>query len=179
MPAFVVLACKASLAVMLVAAGGAKLADVKGFAATVRLFGPRLPAGAVAGAIVAGEIAAGAASLSLPGAGWLNPVVLVICCCFLLAWTVGYARHAGRPCRCFGALSRRGFTAGGIGRAAGLVLAAAVAAAGVPPVTIQLSVLARLGLLAGGALVAAAAFSAAAAAGARHGTALWRRSRST
>lgn len=170
-----VLACKASLAVLLLAAGGAKLADLAGFAATVRLFVPgRLPrapavSSVLAAAIAAGEVVAGAASLSMPAAGWINPVVLVICCCFAAVWTVGYVRHAGRPCRCFGALSRRGFTMAGIGRAAGLTLAAAAATASVPQVSIELSLLTRLGLLAGGALVAMAAFSAAAAAAAAAG----------
>lgn len=161
----IVFGCKASIAVMLLVAGGAKLADLAGFAATVRLFVPRRARGglprALAAAIAAGEILAGAASLSLPGAGWLNMVMLVVCCSFLVVWTVGYVRHSGRPCRCFGALSRRGFTAGGVGRAAGLVLAATVATATVPPVAVGLSVPTTLGLLAGGALVALAAFSAA------------------
>ena len=168
-----VLGCKASLAVLLLAAGGAKLADLAGFASTVRLFVPgRLPRAlaispVLAAAIAAGEVVAGAASLSMPAAGWLNPVVLAICCCFAVAWTVGYVRHAGRACRCFGALSRQRFTVAGIGRAVGLTLAAAAATAGVPQVSIELSLLTRLGLLGGGALVAMAAFSAAAAAGAR------------
>jgi hypothetical protein len=121
----------------------------------------------LAAAIAIGEVAAGSASLSMPAVGWLNPAVFVICCCFLAVWTVGYLRHAGRPCRCFGALSRRGFTAAGIGRAAGLTLAALAATASVPQVAIELSLLTRLGLLAGAALVVMAAFSAAAAAGAK------------
>jgi len=162
----VVLGCKASIAVLLLAAGGAKLADLAGFASTVRLFVPG-HARALAAAIAIGEIVAGSASLSMPAVRWLSPAVLVICCCFLAAWTVGYARHSGRPCRCFGALSRRGFTAAGIGRAAGLTLAALAATARVPQVAIQLSLLTRFGLLAGAALVATAAFSAAAAAGAK------------
>jgi hypothetical protein len=182
-----VLGCKASIAVLLLAAGGAKLADLAGFSATVRLFVPsrvpRAPAtsSVLAAVIAVGEVVAGAASLSMPAVGWLNPAVLVICCCFAVVWTVGYVRHAGRPCRCFGALSRRGFTQAGIGRAAGLTLAAAAATASVPQVAIELSLPTRLGLLAGGALVAMAAFSAAAAAGAKQEPelALWRRSRFT
>lgn len=168
-----VLACKASIAVLLLTAGGAKLADLAGFAATVRLF---VPVRALAVVIAAGEIGAGAASLSLPAVGWLNQAVFVICCGFLVVWAVGYARHAGRPCRCFGALSKRGFTLAGIGRAAGLTVAAFAATASVPGVAVRLSLLTRLGLLAGAALVAAAAFSAAAAAGARRepGIVLWR-----
>ncbi len=181
----VVLGCKASIAVLLLAAGGAKVADLAGFAATVRMFLPRrarrvsAPSLMLAASIAAGEVVTGAASLSMPALGWLNPVVLVICCGFVVTWTVGYAAHSGRPCRCFGALSRRGFTAAGIGRAAGLAVAAAVATASVPAGAIQLSVLTRLGLLAGGVLVAAGAFSAAAAVAAKRepGWALWRRFR--
>lgn len=168
-----VLGCKASIAVLLLAAGGAKLADRAGFAATVRLFVPgRLLraqgiSSVLAWMIAAGEMLTGVVSLSLPAVGWLNPAVLAICCCFLVVWTVGYARHPDRPCRCLGALSQRGFTLAGIGRAAGLTLAATAATASVPQVATQLSVLTRLGLLAGGVLVATAAFSAAAAAGAK------------
>lgn len=178
-----VLACKTSIAVLLLAAGGAKIADLAGFAATVRLFVPGR-ARALAAVIAAGEAVAGAASLSLPGVGWLNPAVLVICCCFVVVSAVGWARHRARrgvlggrppepapPCRCFGALSRRGFTSAGIGRAVALTLAAVAATASVPQAAIKLGVLTRLGLLGGGALVAIAAFSAAAAAGARRGLA--------
>jgi hypothetical protein len=169
--AVVVLACKAFIAVLLLTAGGAKLAGLAGFAETVRLFVPRrMPRGvrlAVAACIGGGELGVGAASLSVPAAGWLNPVVLAICGCFLLTLTFGYVRHRGRPCRCFGALSRRGFTTAGIGRAAGLVAAAAAATASVPPRAITLSPPTRLGLLACGLLVGAAAYSAAAAVGAK------------
>lgn len=169
-PQLGVLACKASIAVLLIAAGGAKLADLPGFAATTGLFVPG-HARAVAAVIAAGEVVAGAASLSLPAVGWVNPVVLAICCCFVVVSAVGYVRHAGRPCRCFGALTRRGFTPAGIARAAGLTLAAVAATASVPQVAIKLSLLTRLGLLGGGALVAMAAFSAATAVGAKRGSA--------
>jgi len=168
-----VLGCKASIAVTLIAAGGAKLADLPGFAATTRLFVPRaLRAGQVPAVLAAGiagtEIIAGVVSLSLPAIGWLNLAMLGICCCFLAVSTVGYSRHRGRACRCFGALSRRGFTAAGIARAACLVAAAVAATASVPAIAIRLSPATRLGLMACGALVAAAAFSAAAAVGANH-----------
>src|SRR5229473_2095162 len=110
--AAVVLACKAAVAVLLTAAGGAKLADLPGFAASVRLF-----------------------------------------------W-------AGRPCRCFGSLSGRNFSAAGIARAVIIAACAAVAVAPVRPGLTQLGAAGRLGLLAGALLVAAAAYSAAAAVGA-------------
>jgi hypothetical protein len=166
-----VLACKASIAVLLLVAGGAKLADLSGFAATVRLFAPRrvrrgLP---LAACIAVGEISAGAASLSAPGAGWINLAVLVTCCCFLAVAAIGYVRHRGRQCRCFGALSRRGFTAAGLGRAAALVVAAVAASASVPPLAIRLSPPTEFGLLACGLLVAGCTYAAAAAVGAKGG----------
>ena len=164
--AAVVLGCKAVVAVLLAAAGGAKLADLSGFAASVRLF---LPGGlaarslTIATALAGGEVAVGAASLSSPRAGWLNLVVLVICAGFVAVSAAGYARHPGRPCRCFGALTRRGFSVAGIGRAAAIALGAVAAAVPVHTALIQVGPASRIGLLAGALLVAAAAYSAAAA----------------
>jgi hypothetical protein len=164
----VVFGGKTAIAVLLVAAGGAKLAGLREFGVSVRLFlpggAPRWLAPYLAGGIAAGELVTGAASLAVPQAAWLNLAVLAICGCFLAVWTAGYARHRGRPCRCFGALSRRGFTAAGIARAAGLVLAALVATIGVPGISVQLGAAWQLALLAGAVLVAGAAFSAATAA---------------
>src|SRR5690242_1534057 len=102
--AAIALTCKATLAVLLVAAGAAKLADLRGFAATVQLF---LPGSAVARprlgylaaiAVAAAEIAVGAASLSSPLATWLNVLVLGLCCAFVAVSAVGHARYPGRPC---------------------------------------------------------------------------------
>lgn len=168
-----VLACKAAIAVLLAAAGGAKLADLPEFAATVRLFLPAavlrrrpwLPrAGALS--IAAGEVAAGAVSLSSPQVGWLNLAILVLCCAFVAVSVAGYLRHPGRACRCFGALSGRSFGPAGIGRSILLAAAAAVAAAPVSSSLIRIGPAGRLGLLAGALLVAWAALSAAAAVGA-------------
>ena len=165
--AVVVLGCKAVIAVLLLTAGGAKLADLPGFAATVRLFAPRLTSQRLlrgaALAIAVGEITAGAASLSSPGTGWLNEVVVAICALFLVVSVAGYGWHRGRFCRCFGALSARSFTVAAIARAGLLMLAAWVATVPVRAALISLGPAGRLGLLAAGALVAAAAFSAAAA----------------
>ena len=169
----VALACKAAVAVLLVAAGGAKLADLPGFAASVRLFrpGPAAPRAdrAVAAGIAAGEITAGAASLSSPRASWLNLVVLAICCGFVAVSAAGYRWHRGRSCRCFGALSRRRFNLAGLGRSVLIALGAAAATAPVRAAAIQLGPADRVGLLAGALLVAGAAFSAAAAVGAGRG----------
>lgn len=164
------LSCKAAVAVLLLTAGGAKLADLRGFAASAALFLPggpaSLPARTVAVAVAAGEIAAGALSLSSPQAGWVNLAVLAIGCGFLVVSAAGYLRHPGRPCRCFGALSAREFGLAGIGRAALIALAAGLALRPAGRALVQVSLAGRLGLLAGGCLVAAAAWSAAAALGA-------------
>lgn len=164
------LACKAAVAVLLVAAGGAKLADLPGFAATVRLFLPARTAPgirlAVAVTVAAGEIAIGAASLSSPQAGWLNPAVLALCGGFMLVSALGYLRFPGRACNCFGALSGRSFSPAAIGRAALLTAVAALALAPVDAPLIRLGAASRLGLLAGAALIAWCACTAAAAIGA-------------
>lgn len=184
------LACKAVVAMLLAAAGGAKLADLPSFAATVALFWPARPAGpmaagraaaraagparpamAAAAVLAGGEVAAGAASLSSPRSGWVSLAVLVICAGFVGASVIGYARYPGRPCRCFGALTARSFSVAGIGRAAAIAAGAAAALVPVRPALVQLGAAGRLGLAAGALLVAAAAYSAAAAAAAGRGEA--------
>ena len=167
------LACKVAIAVLLVAAGGAKLADLAGFAATVRLFLParttprqRL---AVAVVIAVAEVVIGAASLSSPLVGGLNLAVLALCCGFVGVSAVGYRRHPGRTCRCFGALAGRSFNLAGIARA---VLAAACAAVAALPVNAslqQVGAFGRLALVGGAALIAWCAYTAAAAIGERRG----------
>jgi len=167
--AYLALACKAALAVVLLAAGGAKLADLPGFAATVRLFlrasAPPLARRAVAFSIAAAEIAAGAASLSSPGAGWLNLAVLALCAGFLLVSALGYLRFPGRACQCFGALSGRSFSVAAIGRAALITTMAVLALTPVSASLISLGAAGRLGLLAGAGLIAWCAWTAAAAIG--------------
>ncbi|MGN6792683.1 MAG: MauE/DoxX family redox-associated membrane protein [Streptosporangiaceae bacterium] len=166
----VTLACKDAIAVLLVAAGGAKLADLAGFAATVRLFLPARTAPtvrrAVAMIIAGAEVVVGAASLSSPLAGWLNLAVLALCCVFVVASAVGYRRHPGRACRCFGALSGRSFDLAGVARGVLLAIGAALAARPVSPSLLQTGTLGRLGLAAGAAFIAWCAYTAAAAIGA-------------
>ncbi len=173
----IALACKAAIAVLLVAAGASKLADLPGFAATVRLFlpararardrsGPAGPGRATAVAIAAGEIVIGAASLSSPSASWLNVAVLALCCGFVVVSAVGHVRYPGRACRCFGALTGRAFDRAAIGRAVLLAIAAALAAMPVSGPLLRLGAGGRLGLLAGAALIAWCALTAALAIGA-------------
>lgn len=157
----VALGCKAAIAVLLAAAGGAKLADLGGLAVIVRQFWPG-PARPLAVAIVTAEVGLGAASLSSPRVRWLNLAVLALSAGFVAVALAGYRWHRGRPCRCFGALSASGFTLAAVGRACLIAAAAAVAMIPAPPEFTRLGDPGRLGLLAGALLVALAARSAAA-----------------
>ena len=165
----VVLAAKAAVAVLLLASGGAKLPDLSGFAATIGLFAPaRAPARVLAAAqqaavtIAAAELVTGAVSLCWPAIAWVNPVVLALSCAFVLVTGVGYARHRGRPCHCFGALTRRGFGLPSLLRALVIMVAAAAACIGVRPAPVLHFALAlHLLLLAAAVLMATAAAAAA------------------
>jgi hypothetical protein len=161
----VALTAKVLVAVMLLVAGGAKLADVTGFAAAVRLLIPvRLPGAAVrvvALTVAAAEVALGLASLSSPATGWLNPLVFGFACGFVVVSVYGYAFHRGRSCRCFGALSRRKFDALGVARAAAIAAAAVLATAALPRAMVEIGVADRVLLALTAALTSLAAFSAA------------------
>jgi hypothetical protein len=168
MTAFV-LAAKAAVAVLLLAAGGAKLADPAGFAAAIRLFvPPRAPARvqalvpAAAAAVIAAELIVGASSLCWPAAAWANLAVLVLAAGFTVVASVGYVRYRGRPCRCFGALTRRGFSARSLVQSL-VILAAATLAAFWPAAAdaVAVGLTARLLLLAAAGLLALAACTAA------------------
>jgi hypothetical protein len=164
-----VLAAKAGLAVLLLASGGAKLADIAGFAATIRLFVPgravaRLPQAlsASAIAIAAVELIAGGISLGWPAAGWMNPAVLALGCGLAAVAGMGYVRHRGRPCHCFGALTRRGFSARTLLQALVIVAAAALACQRVHPAAeLRLGAGMHVPLLVAAGLLAAAATTAA------------------
>jgi|HubBroStandDraft_2_1064218.scaffolds.fasta_scaffold595681_1 hypothetical protein len=163
-----VLCARAGLAVLLLAAGGAKLADLDGFAVAVAMFVPRrlrAVAGgqgvALAGAVAGIELAAGAISLCWPGLRWASLVVLALACGFSVVAAVGYIWHRDRPCRCFGALTRRGF---GVRSLAQALLMTAVAVLATRPArlaTVNLSAAAHLLLLVAAALLAFAAATAA------------------
>jgi hypothetical protein len=164
-----VLAAKAALAVLLLASGGAKLPDIAGFATAIRLFVPgravaRLPSvlPTVAITIAAAELLAGGISLCWPAAGWISPAVLALACGFAAVAGFGYVRHRGRPCHCFGALTRRGFGARTLLQAMLLVAAAALACQGVHPAAqLRLGAGMHVLLLAGAGLLAGAAGTAA------------------
>ncbi len=165
-----ILGAKAALAVMLVVAGAAKLADMNGFAATVRLFLPpgvaaqrwRLQAAvAVAAVVAAGELLLGGASLTTPAVAWLNLAVLAVASSFVVVSGVGYAFHRGRSCRCFGALSQRTFDLLGIGRAVVIAGLAALAVPAVPGSVIKLTLADQGLLLAAAVVLGCLAFTAA------------------
>ncbi len=151
-----ILGAKSGLAVMLLVAGGAKLADLASFAATMRLFVPRrIPQAVIRGCalgVALTEFGLGAASLSAPSAWWLNQVIFVLACAFVGVSVVGYALHRGRACRCFGALSQRKFDAAGILRSVVIGAVAAVAMSGVRPASVQVGA-AESGLLAAAAVL--------------------------
>lgn len=160
----VVLAAKALLAVLLLAAGGAKLADPAGFMAAIRLFVPPgalglVPAGAAA--IIAAELAAGAISLCWSSAAWADLAVLALACGFTVVAGIGYARFRGRPCRCFGALTRRSFSARSLLQSVVILAAAVLATRPVDPAAATLGLTAHMLLLAAAALMALAAYTAA------------------
>ena len=162
-----VLSAKSAIAVMLLAAGGAKLADLASFAATVRLFMPRgVPRPARSGiafGIAAGEILLGAASLSFPAVRWLNLGVFAVTDMFVVVSVAGFVFYRGRSCRCFGALSQRKFDAAGIVRSVGIAGVAAIAIAGVPSLAVSISAAAHVLLLTATAILLLAAFTAAGA----------------
>jgi hypothetical protein len=159
-----VLAAKALLAVLLLAAGGAKLADPAGFMAAMRLFAPPraltlVPAGAAA--IIAAELAAGTISLCWPSATWADLAVLALACGFTAVAGIGYARYRGRPCRCFGALTRRSFSARSLLQSIVILAAAVLATRPVGQAEVTLGLTAHVLLLAATALMALAAYTAA------------------
>jgi hypothetical protein len=164
-----VLTAKASVAAMLLVGGGAKLADLASFAVAVRLLMssrlPRAAVRAVAPAVTAAELALGAASLPLPAAGGLSISVFVLACGFVGVSGLGYIRHRGRPCSCFGALSSRRFDALGIARSTAVAIAAGIGTCGVPPAEAGMTAAQRALLFLAGVLVALGAFCAARAFG--------------
>jgi len=158
-------AAKSLIAVMLLVAGGAKLADPASFAAAVRLFvplrSPWLAVRAAAVGIAAAELALGAASLTLPSVGWLNPLAFSFTCGFIAVSSVGYVFHRGRSCRCFGALSDRKFDATSVIRSAAIAVVAGLSMLKVPPALLAVTIPGRVLVLLGGVVVTVAAFTAA------------------
>lgn len=176
-----VLGLRAALAALLLVAGGAKLADLPGFATSAAMLAPRALVAAAPGLvrrlsrpvallIALAELVLGAASLCSPAAGWPNLAVLAAGCAFVAVAAAGYAFRRGRPCRCFGALSRRGFDLLGVARAVLIAVAAGLATTRVPASGV------RLGLADRGLLLASAVLLALVAAATARGLAVSRAS---
>lgn len=163
---FLVLAAKSGLALMLIVAGSAKLAGVSGFAASVKLFvpvqgSPRALERTAIG-IATFELILGSASLAFPAVAVINLLVLATACGFLTVSSIGYVRHRGKSCLCFGQLSNRVFDGFAVLRSIVIVgLAASVALIAVSPSAIQLATAGHLLLLGGAFVVAVATYTAA------------------
>lgn len=161
------LGAKAAVAVLLLVAGGAKLADLAGFASAIRLFLPTAPRPmlaalpAASAGLALAELLTGAASLCFPAARWLNWLVLALASGFFIIAVVGYARYRGRPCRCFGALTRRAFGLRSIGQTLLIAVTAAAALRPARPAQLNLGLADHLLLLAAACLLVLAAFTAA------------------
>lgn len=161
-----VLAAKSGLALMLVVAGSAKLAGVSGFAASVKLFVPIQGSFRVMERIAIGvamfELALGTASLAFPSVAVINMLVLATACAFLTISSLGYIRHRGKSCLCFGQLSNRVFDAAAVMRSLLIVgLAASVALIAVSQSAMQLATADHVLLLGGIVVIAVATYTAA------------------
>jgi hypothetical protein len=163
---YIAIVSKVGLALMLAIAGAAKLADLSGFASTIRLFMPRrrfsdVVFRRVAGAIAGAEILLGTVSLSLPAASRINLVVLAAGLGFVTVSLVGYALYRGRSCNCFGALSARRFDAAGILRGVFIVIAASLASVSVHHSKVDVDLTVTVVLVCCSLLLAVASFTAA------------------
>lgn len=161
------LAVKAFLALVLLLAGAAKLADRHGVASTVRLFLPTATPGrlvvAIATASALVEVGTGGASLVFPGARAVDVVVLGLTCAFVATSVLGHALHPGATCNCFGQLSTRTFGVAGIVRSVALaVLALFVVNFMRGPVGVPVTTAPGILLVVGSGLVACATRTAAA-----------------
>jgi len=159
------LCAKAAFAIILIIAGGAKLADLAGFAKVLRLFiATRWPAPAytcIATGIAFAEVLLGCASLSFPAAKWVNLLALIAGCAFVIVSVSGLALHRGRSCNCFGALSRIKFDGQGVFRSMIFAVFAVLAMIGVGSSTVRLGVTEQTLLLAVGAMLTSVSFAAA------------------
>jgi hypothetical protein len=157
----IVLGAKLAVATTLLIAGGAKLASIHGFAATVRLFLPRavspfLPR-TLAGIIIAAELSFGILSLSWPSLWWTNFLIALLCAAFLSISIMGYLFYRGRGCHCFGRLARRKFDGLSIARSTLLVIIAVLALGNTPPKYIQIQMEWRILLIISSILIIASA----------------------
>ena len=163
----IILLSRASLAAVLVAAGAAKLADIRSFAITLRGLGmparqePLIRGLAFIFPLV--ELILGIAIVSGLWPTVINSLVLILMCLFSLVVMVALRRKLRVACRCFGMLSDSQFSARGLARSLFLTLLAIVVFWGGRVYSLQLSgsPVAVLLLVAGFLLFAIAAAQAA------------------
>lgn len=126
-PAFLVL--RASIALVLVAAGGAKLADRAGFKETLKRLGaPSWGADIGSTIIPAFEVCLGVCSLIGVAAFAIDVLVLSLTLGFVGTSLYAMRLTPGLVCRCFGAFRNSPFGWRGLVRSSGLALGAAVIA---------------------------------------------------
>ena len=126
----VVWGLRASLAVVLLASGSSKLADLDAFTETVqKLFGPRpsvvLARGAGA-AVCLGEILLGLLSLVGVVPGLIDALIFTTFGLLALVGAFAVLRRPELDCRCFGSLARTGLGKRSLTRAAILAASAAI-----------------------------------------------------
>lgn len=161
------LAVKAFLALVLLLAGAAKLADRRDVASTVGLFLPTATPGRLVVAIATAsglvELGTGGASLVFPEARAVDLVVLGLTCAFVATSVSGHALHPGATCNCFGRLSGRTFGVAGIVRSVALAGLALLVVNFMPGSgDVRATTPSVILLVVGSGLVACATFTAAA-----------------
>ncbi len=118
-------ALKETLALVLVAAGAAKLADLPGFAAALSRLGVARAAGRFALFVCAVEVGLGLASFLYVWPEAINLAVLFCAGGFVAVNVYGILRLPDLRCRCFGTLSASRFGKASLARACAMVIAAA------------------------------------------------------
>lgn len=163
----VLLLCRASLVAVLIAAGAAKLADTRSFAATLKGLGiPARQEWLVRGLAFIFPLVEVILGITIVTGLWptvVNSLVLVLMCGFSLVVMVALRKKLHVACRCFGMLRESQFSARGLVRSLFLTLLAVVVFWGGRAYALQFSgsLLAILLLVAGFLLFAIAAAQAA------------------
>lgn len=127
---YVIFSLRAILAVLLVAAGAAKLADTRSFTATLLALGvPTQPENivrSIAFAIPLIEAIVGLASISGFWQPVVNGAVLLLMAGFMLIVIIALRKAPYATCRCFGALSDSQFSVRGLVRSVLLTVGALI-----------------------------------------------------
>src|SRR5215469_11731453 len=115
-----VILVRTSLAAVLIAAGAAKLVDLRGFATTLMGLGvptrPSLLIRVLSRAIPLLELGVGIAAVSGLWPIVLDGALLILMLSFSIVVIIALRRHLSVSCRCFGALSTSQFSSRGLAR---------------------------------------------------------------